>query len=310
MVAMRAVVVEEYGGPEVLTVGERPEPKLGPDWVLVRVEAASLNPVDYKIVRGYLEPAFVTQLPLVPGWDAAGEVVQVGPSVTHVQVGDRVFGYARKDYIGDGTWADLVALPARCVAKAPSRLDAAEASCLPLAGLTAYQALRRLEVAEGDTLLVHAASGGVGHLAVQLARARGAHVVGTARPRNHDALRALGVEPVAYGDGLADRVRSAAPGGVDAVLDLVGGEALAVSPGLVDDPRRVLSVVDAQAVLAAGGQYHFVNPDPSDLADLAALADSGGLQPSVAQRYPLGEVRDAVAQAEAGGFFGKIVLMM
>src|SRR5512144_1801134 len=193
VVFMRLVVIVGYGGPEVLALGERPDPKLGPDSVLVRVAAASINPVDYKIVRGYLDPAFPTYLPLIPGWDVAGEVAAVGPAVTHVRVGQPVFAYARKDYIADGTWAELVAVPARGVAPAPESVDVVAASCLPLAGLTAYQALTdKLAVGPGDTVLVHAASGGVGTFATQIAVALGARVVGTAGDRNADYVRGAG----------------------------------------------------------------------------------------------------------------------
>src|SRR5512135_1745216 len=198
--AVKAVVAGRYGGPDVLALGERPDPKLGPDNVLVQVAAASVNPVDYKIVRGYLDGAFPSCLPLIPGWDVAGEVAAVGPAVTHLEVGERVYGYARKDYIGDGTWAQLVAVPARGVAPAPESVDVVAASCLPLAGLTAYQALTdKLAVGPGDTVLVHAASGGVGTFATQIAVALGARVVGTASERNADYLRDLGAGGVRRG---------------------------------------------------------------------------------------------------------------
>jgi NADPH:quinone reductase-like Zn-dependent oxidoreductase len=306
---MKAVVAERYGGPEVLALGERPDPKLGPDSVLVRVAAASINPVDYKIVRGHLDAAFPTYLPLIPGWDVAGEVAAVGPAVTHVAVGQRVYGYARKDYVGDGTWAQLVAVPARGVAPAPESVDVVAASCLPLAGLTAYQALTdKLAVGPGDTVLVHAASGGVGTFATQIAVALGARVVGTANERNADYLRDLGAQPVAYGEGLVDRVRAVAPDGVDAVVDLVGGEALRLSPTLVRDPHRVVSVVDAATVKELGGQYLFVRPDVEDLGELARLVDDGRLRVHVQDRFPWAAVRTAVERAETGHVRGKLTL--
>ncbi len=306
---MRAVTANRYGGPEVLEVGEVADPKVGPDGVLVRVQAASINPVDYKIVRGYLDAAFPVVQPLVPGWDVAGEVVRVGPAVTHVEVGQQVFGYARKDFVGEGTWAQLVTVPARGVAPAPRSLSALEASGVPLAGLTAHQALtEKVDVGAGEVVLVHAASGGVGSLAVQLAAAAGARVIGTASARNHDYLRALGAEPVEYGDGLVDGVRALAPDGVDAVVDLVGGEALEVSPSLVKDPRRIVSVVDARTVTRLGGQYLFVRPDVAGLVELARLADKGVLRVHVERRFPLDEVRAAVAYAEPGHVRGKVVL--
>lgn len=306
---MKAVVAGRYGGPDVLALGERPDPKLGPDSVLVQVAAASVNPVDYKIVRGYLDGAFPSFLPLIPGWDVAGEVAAVGPAVTHVEVGERAYGYARKDYIGDGTWAQLVAVPERGIAAAPTTVDLAAASCVPLAGLTAYQTLTdKLAVGPGDTVLIHAASGGVGTFATQIAAALGARVIGTASERNADYLRGLGAEPVAYGDGLVDRVRALAPEGVDAVVDLVGGEALWVSPQLVRDRNRIVSVVDAALVKEIGGQYLFVRPDVDDLGELTRLVDHGKLRVHVQQRFPWAQVREAVTEAEAGHVRGKLVL--
>jgi NADPH:quinone reductase-like Zn-dependent oxidoreductase len=306
---MRAVVAKQYGGPEVLELDERPEPKVWPDAVLVRVAAASINPVDYRIVRGYLDAAFPTVHPLVPGWDVAGDVVRVGPAVTHVEVGEHVYGYARKDFIGEGTWAELVAVPARGIAAAPRSLDATEASCVPLAGLTAYQALTdKAGVGPGDVVLVHAAAGGVGSFAVQIAVALGAQVIGTASSRNHDYLRQLGVDPVNYGEGLAERVRALAPDGVDAVVDLVGGAALEMSPSLVKDAHRLVSVIDAAAVQRLGGQYLFVRPDVDDLAELARLIDERAVRVHIDRRYPLADVRAAVEYAEHGHVRGKVVL--
>ncbi len=304
---MRAVATDTYGGPEVLRLQDLPDPKVGPDAVLVRVAAASINPVDYKIVEGALDGAFPVVFPLVPGWDVAGEVVAVGPAVRHVQVGQDVVGYARLDHVGHGTWADLVAVPARGIAPAPASLDAVGASCLPLAGLTAWQSLVEvLEVAPGETVLVHAASGGVGHLAVQIAVARGARVLGTASERNHDFLRGLGAEPLAYGDGLVDAVRELAPDGVDAVLDLAGGQALEQTPALLRVPGRAVSVVDP-AVADQGGTYVFVRPDVAQLRELTALVDSDRLRPAVQSTHPLEQVRAAVEEARAG-VRGKVVL--
>jgi NADPH:quinone reductase-like Zn-dependent oxidoreductase len=305
---VRAVALEQYGGPETLDVREVPEPKVGPDGVLVRVAAASINPVDYKIAQGHLDGAFPVLWPLVPGWDVAGEVLGVGPAVRGVEVGQQVVGYARMDHVGTGTWAERVAMPLRSVAPAPASLDAAAASCLPLAGLTAWQSLVEvLEVGEGDTVLVHAATGGVGHLAVQIARSRGARVIGTASARNHAYLSSLGAEAVAYGDGLADRVRALAPDGVDAVLDLVGGQALEASPGLLRAPGRLVSIVDADTVARLGGTYVFVRPDAAQLAGLARLADEGRLVPHVQSTHPLEAVAAAVQEAVAG-VRGKVVL--
>lgn len=305
---MRAVALEQYGGPETLAVREIDDPKVGPDTVLVEVAAASINPVDYKIMQGYLDGAFPALWPLVLGWDVAGRVVGHGPAVRGLEVGQRVFGYARKDHLGGGSWAERVAMPARCVAPAPASLDPVGGSCLPLAGLTAWQSLvEALAVGPGETVLVHAATGGVGHLAVQIARARGARVVGTCSGRNTEFLRSLGADAVEYGEGLGDRLRSLAPDGVDAVLDLVGGEALLGSPDLLRSPGRLVSVVDAETVHRLGGRYVFVRPDAGQLGELARLADAGDLVPHVHSTHPLDDVRAAVAEAMAG-VRGKVVL--
>jgi NADPH:quinone reductase-like Zn-dependent oxidoreductase len=307
---MRAVVAPQYGGPEVLDVVDRDTPIMGPDTVLVRTRAASINPVDWKIIRGYLAERFPTTLPLVPGWDVAGEVEAIGPAVTAVAVGDRVMGYARKDWIGEGTWAEQVAVPERGVAAMPTSVGFAEASCLPLAGLTAYQALvDKLAVGQDDTVLIHAASGGVGTLAVQIARALGVRrVIGTASEGSFDHLRGIGAEPVAYGDGLEARLREAAPDGVDAVLDLVGGAALELSPGLLTAPERLCSVVDAARVLELGGHYVFVRPDADQLGELARMVDAGEVTVRINERFGLHDVRAAVERAQAGSVRGKVVL--
>lgn len=305
---MRAVAIDEYGGTDALRVRDVDEPKLGPDTVLVEVAAASINPVDYKVLQGMLDGRFPALWPLVLGWDVAGVVVERGPAVTEVEVGQRVVGYVRKDHLGGGTWAERVAVPVRGLSLAPDGLDDVHAACLPLAGLTAWQALVDvLDVGRGDTVLVHAATGGVGHLAVQVARSRGARVIGTCSDRNADYLSSLGAERVAYGDGLVERVRAVAPDGVDAVLDLVGGQALAVSPDLLRTPGRLVSVVEADTVLALGGSYVFVRPHAAQLAELARLADAGELAPHVQSTHPLDDVRVAVEEAMAG-VRGKVVL--
>lgn len=302
------MAIQAYGGPEVLQLQDLAEPKVGPDSVLVRVAAASVNPVDYKIVQGYLDGAFPVLWPLVPGWDVTGEVVAVGPAVREIRVGQDVIAYARMDHVGTGTWAELVAVPQRSVAVAPSSLDEVGAACLPLAGLTAWQSLVEvLEVQAGETVLIHAASGGVGHLAVQIAVARGARVIGTASPRNHDFLASLGAEPAAYGEGLVAAVRDLAPDGVDAALDLAGGAALDATPALVRDPGRFVSIVDAATVHRLGGTYVFVRPEADQLRELTALVDSDRLRPSVQSVHPLAHAQVAVEEAMSG-VRGKVVL--
>ncbi|MBT2386450.1 NADP-dependent oxidoreductase [Streptomyces sp. ISL-11] len=307
---MKAISYRSYGGPEVLEYGERPDPKVGPDSVLIKVRAAAVNPVDWKAQAGYLDGFLDAVFPVVPGWDVSGVVVRPGADAQEFAVGDEVIGYVREDFLSRGTFAEYVAAPARTLARKPRNLTFEQAAGLPLAGLTAYQSLiKALRVSQGDTVLVHAAAGGVGSMAVQIAKHLGARVIGTASERNHDYLRGLGAEPVVYGDGLADRVRALVPGGVDAVLDLVGGEALTVSPALLADGGRLASVADP-AVLGLGGRYVFVRPDAADLAALTELAESGALTVEVARTFPLEKTADAQRANAEGHTRGKIVVTM
>ncbi|MFE1154940.1 NADP-dependent oxidoreductase [Streptomyces sp. NPDC058830] len=289
---MKAIAIQRYGGPEVLELMDLPEPRLGPDVVLVRVRYAGVNPADWKIREGYIDDWFESHFPMVMGCDLSGVVERTGLGVTEFVPGDEVVGYVRADHMQRGTYGELVAAPVRTLAHKPRSLGAREAAGLPAAGLTAYQALRRhLEIVAGDVLLVHAAAGGVGSLAVQIGRALGARVIGTAGERNHDFLRSLGAEPVTYGPGLADRVRALAPEGVDAVFDLMGGDTLAGSPALLRPGGRLASI--SGDVTGLGGRYVFVRPDPRDLAELAAMADRGEVQVHVSAEFPLADAARA-----------------
>lgn len=303
---MRAMAYETYGGTEVLTETRLPVPKVGPGEVLVRVRCASVNPVDWKIMAGGLDGLMDVVYPVVPGWDVAGTVEVVGIDTPEFTAGDEVIAYARKDYVHGGTFAEFVTVPVRALAPKPGSLSWQQAAGLPLAGLTAYQLLTRLDTGKDDTVLVHGAAGGVGSLGVQIARALGARVIGTASPRNHDRLRELGCEPVAYGDGLADRVRALAPGGVTVVADFVGG-VLDTTLEVLAEGGRHASIAD-HTVLGAGGQWMWVRPVGADLAELGRLADAGQLTVTVAETFPLAELAAAFELSRAGHTAGKIVL--
>ncbi|GAA0477800.1 NADP-dependent oxidoreductase [Streptomyces olivaceiscleroticus] len=304
---MKAITTDSYGDPDVLALTDQPDPKVAPDSVLIRVKAAGVNPVDWKILAGYLDPIMHVHFPLIPGWDVAGVVEAVGMDATEYRVGDEVMGYVRKDEVQHGTFAELVAAPVRTLARKPAALDWRQAAGVPLAGLTAYQALKRIGVGSGDTVLVHAAAGGVGAFAVQIAVAWGARVIGTAGEHNHDFLRSLGAEPVTYGEGLADRVRALAPDGVDAAADFVGGEAVDVSQQVLKDPKRVASVVDNE-VVGKGGHLVWVRPDSADLTALADLADAGKLTVNIDTALPLAQAAEAFRRSQSGRARGKIVL--
>ena len=303
---MKAITYDRYGDSEVLALTDQPQPKVGPHEVLVRVRSASVNPVDWKIMAGYLDGLMNVHFPVIPGWDVAGVVEDVGLDVPDFAVGDEVIAYARKDWVQLGTFAEQVTVPVRALARKPAALDWNQAAGLPLAGLTAFQVLNRLGLAEDDVLLVHAAAGGVGILATQIAVARGARVIGTASAANHDMLRTLGAEPVEYGEGLPERVLARSPEGVDVVADFVGG-VLPSTQAVLKPGGRHASIADASAA-GAGGMYAWVAPNGADLQALADLADAGDLTVPIAQVLPLDRVGEAFALSRSGHVRGKIAI--
>jgi NADPH:quinone reductase-like Zn-dependent oxidoreductase len=306
---LRGIAYDRFGGSDVLTLrDDLPEPPVGPDTVLVRTHAAGVNPVDVGIREGHLAGLFPHHFPIVPGWDLAGTVEAVGPAVVDFAPGDEVMGYLRRDEVQWGTAAELVPAPQRCLAHKPESLSFAEAGALPLAGLTAYQALTEvLEVGEGDRVLVHRAAGGVGFFAVQIAAALGAHVIGTASPRNHGFLRDAGAAEVL--DYSAGPVSGQLSEPVDAVLDLNGGEALADAPKQVRDVSRMASVVDP-SVNDMGGRYVFVRPDQHDLEELGRMADAGQLRVAIAKAFPLERTAEAQDLVAGGHVRGKVVVTL
>ena len=304
---MRAIAYTRFGGPDVLELVELPTPKVGPDSVLIRVRATAVNPVDWKVREGYLDGLMDSVFPIVPGWDVSGVVEQVGLDTPELAVGDEVVGYVRKDVLHGGTTAELVSAPVRTLARKPVSLSWEEAAALPLAGLTAYQALRRLVVGEGDTVLVHNASGGVGGFAVQIARVLGARVIGTASAGRHEYVRSLGGEPVEYGDGMVAAVRALVPDGVDVVLDLVGGGVVATTSEVGAQGVRLGSVADGE-VGTYGGAYLWVRPDADDLQYLGDLVERGDLRVEVAQVFGLEETAQAHELSASGRVRGKVVV--
>jgi len=293
--------------PDVLDlVDDRPTPRVPPGFVLVRVVTAGVNPVDRAIMAGGLDAIYDAAFPVVPGWDVAGVIEQVGADVEGFSAGDEVLAYARTAWIHHGTFAEFVPVPTELLARKPPSVPWDQAGALPLAGLTALQTVTRLGVDAGDTLLIHNASGGVGSMAVQIARGRGARVIGTASPGHHDRLRSIGAEPVAYGEGLAERVRDLAPGGVDAVLDLAGGtveDTLAVLR-----PGGVHASIADPSVTRAGGRYMWVRPDGAQLGTLAALVESGAVRVDIAAQFPLERLAEAFALSARHHVSGKIVI--
>ncbi|MEU2080037.1 MULTISPECIES: NADP-dependent oxidoreductase [unclassified Streptomyces] len=304
---MRAVVVEQWGGPENLVEREveRPEPGLGE--VLVRVHAAGVNPVDWKtrVSGGLIEWGAVPAV----GWDVSGTVEAVGPGVGILRPGDEVFGmplFPRQA----GAYAEYVVAPARHLAPKPASLTHVEAAALPLAALTAWQALvDAADVRPGERVLVHAAAGGVGHLAVQIAKARGAYVIGTASAGKHDLVRELGADEVVdYRETPFEDVVSE----VDVVLDGIGGETAERSLKVLRDGGRLITLPGPDDVPAARdgvrASWVLVEPDHLGLREIAALVERGLLRPVVEAVVPLAEAAKAHTLGEQGRTTGKIVL--
>lgn len=315
---VRAVVAASYGGPEAIQVIDVDPVPPGAGEAVVEVRAAALNPWDAKVAAGVMgrDPE---KLPLRLGSEAAGVVTAVGARAVDLEglelaVGDRVYGHRLP-----GAQASELTVPADRLIRMPSAAEYAAAAGLLSVGTTAVHALEVTRVGEGDVVLVHGASGGVGRMAVQLARLRGASVVGTASPRNHDDLRGLGVTPVAYGDGLLDRLREVAPDGVDAAIDTAGtDEAVAATLALVHDPGRFVTIHNSafEAVKAAGGLAIGGGPgaDPgTDVRhaaqfELARRFAGGELRVEVSATFPLEEASAAYELLVRGHAAGKIVL--
>lgn len=307
---MRAVVQHEFGGPEVLKIEEVPTPQPMPTEIRVRVRAAGVNPVDFKTRAGN---GIVRELPFTLGWDVAGVVDAVGRGVTRFAVGDEVLGmplFPRQA----AAYADYVTAPSRQFVRRPAAMSVTQAAGLPLAGLTAWQALvDTAHVQAGQRVLVHAASGGVGHLAVQIAKALGAHVIGTASPANHPMLAGLGADQLI--DYHATRFEDIAHD-VDVVLDLVGGETGVRSLDVLDKDGLLVSVPGATGAdaLTAAAQRGLratgilVEPDQVGLDALISLVAKGSLVVLVSDTFPVEDVASAHELAERGHGPGKIVL--
>jgi NADPH:quinone reductase-like Zn-dependent oxidoreductase len=311
---MRAVVFDQPGGPEVLRVAEVDRPEPIPTEVLVRVHAAGVNPVDWKTRSGSGMASLLGDPPYTVGWDVAGVVEEVGRGVTRFAPGDAVYGmpwFPRRA----GAYADYVAAPSRQFARIPDGLDHTHAAALPLAALTAWQALVDTAGLEpGQRVLVHAAAGGVGHLAVQVAKAQGAEVLGTARAEKHDFLTGLGVDhPIDYTQGAWEDEA----GEVDVVLDLIGtteygrrsltalreGGLLIAVPSGAD--QSVLAEAEQQGKRATG---ILVEPDGHALEDIAALVSAGRLRVELHEVFALEDAARAHERGEEGRTRGKLVL--
>jgi len=304
---MRAVRFHEYGDIEVLQVVDVPRPVPGPGEVLVEVRAAAINPGETAIRLGAFAQLWPATFPSGQGSDLAGVVVETGPGVTAAAVGDEVLGFTDNR----ASHAELVLVEERNLVHRPAGVPWEVAGSLYVAGTTAYATVRAVSAAPGDTVVVSGAAGGVGSLAVQLATAAGATVIGLASPGNHGWLAAHGVVPVEYGDGVADRIRTASAGRVDALIDTFGGGYVDLAIELGVHPDRIDTIIDREAAQRHGAKLdgNAAAGTAEVLAELAALVDKGALEVPIARTYPLAEVRDAYRELAHRHTRGKIVLI-
>jgi NADPH:quinone reductase-like Zn-dependent oxidoreductase len=304
----RAVQFESFGGPETLRIRDVPVPQAGPGQIRVRVTAAGLNPMDWFMTSDAETAArFGLSLPCGFGTDYAGAVDQVGDGVSEFSVGDRVFGGAMSRAVADHVIVDVAGTTAAGgeAHRTPDGVDDRTAATLTIAGCTAAAALAVVEPGAGDTVLIGGAGGGVGVFAVQLARLAGARVIGTGSASSADALRALGAEPVTYGEGMVDRVRALAPDGVTVALDLHGTDtALAARELGVPDKRITTIAAVIDGITPANG----ANAPKGSLEEIAGLVEANRLRVPIAAHYPVDEIRAAVELQAGRHVHGKVVI--
>src|ERR1700693_1158031 len=303
---MRAVRFDQYGGLDVLEARDVERPTPGPGQVLVRVKAAGINPGEASIREGRLHERWPATFPSGEGADLAGVIEELGDGVERWSVGDEVIGWSEER----ASHAELVLVDAEHLTRRPPGVPWEVAGSLFVIGTTAYAAVRAVALAPGDTVAVSGAAGGVGSVVVQLAKRSGASVIGIAGEHNFDWLREHGVTPLAYGEGLAERLREAAGGKLDALIDTFGGGYVELAIELGVAPERIDTIIDREAAQKYGGKTDgsAAGASADVLGELAKLIDEGELEVPIARVYPLEQLRDAYRELEQRHTRGKIVL--
>ena len=306
---MKAVRIHSYGGADVLRYEDAPEPKIGDDDVLVRVVGSSVNPIDWKVREGYLREMIRHVLPFTPGWDVSGVVHAVGRNASKFQVGDAVYG--RPDVARDGTYAEFIAVRESELALKPRTISHIEAAALPLAGIAAWESLITVgKVAAGQRVLVHAAAGGVGSLAVQIAKARGAYVVGTGSAGSRTLIESLHADE--FVDYHSQQLQDIA-GNMNLVFDTIGGATQEASWSLLASNGILVSITDPPSQelarkLGVRAAFVFIQPNAPVLEQMAQWVNGGVLRPVIGAEFALSDIRQAHALSEAGHAQGKIAL--
>ncbi|PJZ68862.1 zinc-binding oxidoreductase [Leptospira perolatii] len=310
---MKAIQFRKFGGPDHLELVEMPDPIPGEGEYLIKIKAAGVNPVDWKIREGGLQSRMHNQLPIIPGWEFSGTITNRGFSAKRFQVGEDVFSYCRRPWIEKGAYAEMISVPESYLCPKPKSITHEEAATVPLAGLTAYQCLFQATVCKkGDTVLILGASGGVGSMATQLAVNAGAHVIAVSSARNQEYLKNLGaMEWIDYNAGsIRKALLERKPEGVDIVLDFVGGETFTESLGCIRPGGSIVSIlVNTPATnLNLQSAYIFVEPNVKQLSELAQLIDEGKLKVHVSEVFSLSEAAKAHEKISRLHTRGKIVL--
>jgi NADPH:quinone reductase len=303
----RAVQFDEYGGLDVLTVREVELKELGKEDVLVEVRAAGINPGEISIRKGLLDSVFPSTFPSGEGSDLAGVVKEVGIDVTGFAPGDEVLGWSEER----SSHAEEVVVPAEQLVRKPADLGWPEAGALYVVGVTAFAAVRAVDISEGDTVVVSGAAGGVGTITVQLLEVAGANVVGLASEDHHDWLRDKGVTPVTYGEGVIERIIEATPDGIEAFIDLYGPEYIDLALQLDVPAEKIETIISFEraAEVGAKAEGSSTASTPEILGEMAELVSAGKVEVPIAAEYPLAEVREAFEQLEDRHTLGKIVLI-
>ena len=306
---MRAIQIHQYGGTEMLKLEEVDTPQINSDDILIKVKTAAVNPVDWKIREGYLQEFIPYPMPFTLGWDVAGIVTEVGSDVTDFKVGDEVF--SRPNIARNGSYADYVSVKADEAVLKSEKLNFSQAAALPLAGITAWQCLVDVgQLKPNQRVLIHAGAGGVGHLAIQIAKAKGAYVIATASSANQALLAKLGADQaVDYSKApLSEQIEA-----VDLVIDTIGGDVQAESWSLIKKDGMLVSITDQPSEEVAkehgvNSAFVFIEPSSRILAELNKLVEADQLIPLIEHSYPLEKIVDAHIQSQSGRTRGKIVI--
>lgn len=311
---MKAAYFEEFGELDNIQVGNLDKPEPGDGEVLVRVKAAGVNPVDAAVVRGMLNEVIPAEFPAIPGWDMAGVVEKCGYAARRFEEGDEVYAYARRPNVQHGSFAEYVVIPESYLARRPQKISMEASGGIPLVGLTAYQSLFQFgDLQEGQTLLMLGASGGVGTMAIQLAKAKGATVIGVASSSNQEYMSELGAdETIDYSAGdVGDQVKEVAFDGVDFIFHCSRGDSLNQSIGTLKEGGQLISITNRQPDISddINFQYVFVEPNAKQLKHLQELADEGKLKVPVSQTYPLEETEQALKDIETLHARGKTIII-